>query len=226
MQQDEAAEAEPWEPAWARKLYSRLAPLYDFLRSIWSRSTRSLEADLDELFAQVEASARILELAPGTGINIERLIRCAPGFDSYLGIDISPDMLARARTKARGDPRIELRTGDATGVGDLRGQFDLVVCTYLLSHLDNPAGTVGHAVQKLAPGGTAIFVFVTEPSEAAARWVFDLLRRPFRIRFVDTAAIREVPYLERMTQYAGGLATLAVFRCPESPLAEQERTES
>ena len=100
-----------------------MAPLYDAFRSLWSRWTRPVEAALDDLFRErIGSGTRILELAPGTGINVERLLRCAPDFASYLGIDSSEEMLARAREKARGDPRIELRIGDATDLGAIERQ--------------------------------------------------------------------------------------------------------
>ena len=78
------------ELGWAQKMYRRVAPLYGGFRTIWSRWTRSAEEELDRLFAErIGPQTRILELAPGTGINVERLLRCAPGFQSYLGIDIT-----------------------------------------------------------------------------------------------------------------------------------------
>lgn len=202
-----------WEPDWARRLYRRMAPVYDPIRSVWSRWTRAVEAELDRLFAErVGPEARILELAPGTGINIERLLRCAPRFRSYLGIDISSDMLARAREKTGGDPRFELRIGDATELADVEESFDFVVCTWLLSHLEDPARAVAKAVEKLTPGGTAVFVFFTEPDRAVVRWPLRPAVRAFRARFVNPETIRRLPHLECLARHAGGIATLAVFR--------------
>ena len=216
-----------WEPDWARRLYRRMAPVYDPIRSVWSRWTRSAEAELDLLFSErVGPEARVLELAPGTGINIERLLRCAPRFRSYLGIDISPDMLARARDKTGGDPRFELRIGDATELTDVEESFDFVVCTWLLSHLEDPARTVARATEKLAPGGTAVFVFFTEPDRAVVRWPLRPAVRAFRARFVAPETIHRLPHLERLTRHAGGLATFAVFRRVEGVTEVQEAAES
>lgn len=198
-----------------RRLYRRVTPLYDGFRSLWSRWTRPAEVALDELFGErIGSGSRILELAPGTGINIERLLRCAPGFGSYLGIDSSEEMLVRAREKARGDARIELRMGDATDLDAIEGSFDFVVCTWLLSHLDAPADTVRAALSKLSPGGTAAFVFFTRPTGALFRSVLERLGGPLRYRFVDTEAVRRLPNLERLDTCAAGMATLAVFRAP------------
>jgi SAM-dependent methyltransferase len=198
-----------------RRLYHRVAPLYDAFRSLWSRWTRPAEEALDRLIRErVGPATRILELAPGTGINVERLLRCAPAFASYLGIDSSEDMLARARQKARGDSRIDLRVGDATDLRGVEGSFDFIVCTWLLSHLDAPAETVRNALSKLSPGGTAAFVFFTPPDRAMLRRVLACLGGPLRYRFVDTAAIRTFPKLERTETCAAGMATLALFQAP------------
>lgn len=196
-----------------RRVYRWVAPLYRGFRSLWSRWTRPAEEALDRLFREcIGPDTRVLELAPGTGINVERLIRCAPGFASYLGIDSSEEMLARARQQASGNPGIELRVGDATDLGAVEGGFDFIVCTWLLSHLDAPAETVRDALSKLAPGGTAAFVFLTAPRSALLRRLLGRLGGPLRYRFVDTVAIEALPNLDRLETCAAGMATLAVFQ--------------
>lgn len=207
----------PTEVERARRLYRRVAPLYDGFRSLWSRWTRPVETALDDLFRErIGAETRILELAPGTGINVERLLRCAPHFTSYLGIDASEEMLARARGKARGDRRIELRLGDATALDVADGSFDFIVCTWLLSHLDEPAEAVRRALPKLSAGGTAVFVFFTSPTNGFSRYVLSMLGGPFEYRFVDARDILEIAGLERIETRAAGIATLVVFRAPRA----------
>jgi SAM-dependent methyltransferase len=201
-----------------RRLYRRVVSLYDPFRSLWSALTRPAEEASDGLFRErIGPQTRILELAPGTGINIERLQRCAPEFASYLGIDSSEAMLANARARAGGDPRIELRLADATDLDGVSGRFDLIVSTWLLSHLDAPAETVRNACSRLAPGGTAAFVFFTRPRNTLLRGVLGRLGGPLRYRYVDAEAIAALPHLERIERCGGGMATLAVFRAPPAP---------
>lgn len=201
----------------ARRLYRRVAPFYDAFRWAWSRWTRPIEQELDRLFRErIGPDARILELAPGTGINIERLLRCSRGFGSYLGIDSSEKMLSRARVKLRGDARIELRVGDATDLNGISGTFDFVVSTWLLSHLDDPAATVRDALGKLAPDGSAVFVFFTAPDSKLLHAALRALGGPLRYRLIDPEPIRRLPGLERSSTCAGGMATLAAFRAPRA----------
>lgn len=198
-----------------RRIYRRFTPFYDAFRAAWSRWTRPIEDDLDRLFSErIGPDTRILELAPGTGINIERLLRGNREFGSYLGIDASPEMLARARSKAHGDERVELRVGDATDLKNLASRFDLVVSTWLLSHLDAPAVAVHDALGTLAPGGTGVFVFFTTPRSRLIALVIRAIGRPFSYRLVDPDSIRKLPGLERLESCANGMATLALFRAP------------
>ncbi len=134
---DAATPSEGWEPRWARYLYRRVARVYNAIRPLWS--SRAAEAQLDSLFAErIGPATRVLELAPGTGINIERLFRRSPNFGSYIGIDVSSAMLDRAQVAARNDSRVTLQLGDATDLSGLGGSFGFIVCTWLLSHLEHP----------------------------------------------------------------------------------------
>ena len=196
-----------------RLVYRFFAPVYDAFRVQWGRWTHEAEQELDRLFSErIGERTRILELAPGTGVNLERLFRRASGFASYLGIDASPEMLAHARRKAEGDPRVELRLGDVRDLSGAPGPFDFVVSTWLLSHLDEPEAVVRAAVERLAPGGTAAFLFTTRPDSAWVRAPLEWIFRVGAASYLDAERLRPLPHFERRATYAGGIATLALFR--------------
>ena len=201
----------------ARRVYRRFSPFYDPFRRLWSLWTRPIERELDRLFRErIGPDTRILELAPGTGINIERLLRCSDHFCSYLGIDSSEEMLARARVKARGDERIELSVGDATDLRGIATTFDLIVSTWLLSHLDAPTETVRDALGRLASGGTAVFVFFTAPRWKPVHAALRALGGPLSYELVDPEPIYKLPGLEQSSACAGGMATVVVFRAADT----------
>ena len=208
-----ASPSEGWEPRWARYLYQRVARVYNAVRPLWS--SRAAEAQLDALFAErIGPATRVLELAPGTGINIERLFRRSPKFGSYIGIDVSSAMLDRARIAARNDSRVTLQLGDATDLSGLRGSFGFIVCTWLLSHLDHPERAVSGALDHLEPGGTAAFLFFTRSDNPLVRAPVALFVRSFRGAFVDEQAISSLPHLEVVHRCGSGYAALVVFRRP------------
>lgn len=198
-----------------RRVYRWFSRFYDLFRLFWGWWTRPIEGDLDRLFRErIGPETRILELAPGTGINVERLFRCTEGFRSYLGIDSSEEMLEYARRRSHGDPRIELRIGDANELEAIGDGFDLIICTWLLSHLDHPEAIVEDALGKLAPGGSAVFAFLTAPHPAILRAIVRWLGGPFRFEPVDPEPIRRLPGLERSSSCASGIATISIFRAP------------
>ena len=208
--------SEGWEPRWARYLYGRIARVYNAIRPLWS--SRAAEARLDAHFAErIGSATRVLDLAPGTGINLVRLFRCSPKFGTYLGIDVSAAMLDRARIAGRNDSRVTLQLGDACDLSGLGGSFDFIVCTWLLSHLEHPERAVRGALEHLEPGGTAAFLFFTRADSVLIDGLVTPFVRSFRGAFVDPEAIRSLPHLEVMHRYGGGYATLAVFRRPREP---------
>ena len=193
-----------------------MARVYDAIRPFWS--SRAAEAQLDALFAErIGPTTRVLECAPGTGINVERLFRRSPKFGSYLGLDVSSAMLDRAQITARNDSRVTLQLGDATDLSGVSGSFGFIVCTWLLSHLEHPERAVRGALEYLEPGGAAAFLFFTRADNLLIRALVALFVRSFRGAFVDPEAIRLLPHLEVMHRFRGGYATLAVFRRPGEP---------
>ncbi len=205
-----------------RRFYRLTAWRYDRFRRWWSKRTSEAESELDLLFAKhIRANSRILELGPGTGANLARLYRASPEFRSYLGLDLSKEMLARARRKAQEDSRVELRLGDVRELSTVEGSFDFVVSTWMLSHLEQPEATVRAALQKLAPGGTAVFLFGTAPRSGVVRAIYRTIWRAGSARLVDPTRLRQLPGFERTETFnaaLGGMATLIVYRAGPSPV--------
>jgi SAM-dependent methyltransferase len=104
------------------------------------------EPILDELLAPLPAGVA-LDAACGTGRHSERLAALG---HRVIGVDSSPEMLARARTRS---PDADLRPGDLTAlpVGD--GTVDLVLCTLALTHVADLKPALGEFARVLRPGG-------------------------------------------------------------------------
>jgi SAM-dependent methyltransferase len=102
---------------------------------------------------------RILELGCGTGGHAEHFV--AAGCTVH-GIDRSPEMVARASERLRGNAAASFETGDATSI-DLGRPFDLVVALFhVLSYQAEDAAVAAFfrtAAAHLRPGGLAVFDF-------------------------------------------------------------------
>jgi ubiquinone/menaquinone biosynthesis C-methylase UbiE len=107
------------------------------------------EMTLDAL--QASAGDRVLDIACGTGI-VARVARERLGDGAYIvGTDISPDMLAVARSVA---PDIDWREGNAGALPLREGeQFDVVVCQQGLQFFPDKSAAAAEMRRALAPKG-------------------------------------------------------------------------
>jgi ubiquinone/menaquinone biosynthesis C-methylase UbiE len=172
---------------------------------IWARNA---VRDLDSLLRRyVTPEARILDVGCGTGANLARLRRLGLPFGPYTGVDFSPSMLTLARKRFGHPPDVTFRQGDATALEDTGERYDVIVSTYLLDHLSEPAAFVNGVQRFLAPDGRLLLLFYSQP-----RWFVRFWMSPIgRIVRATPVAEREVSQFENVRakkSYAGGVATL------------------
>ena len=109
------------------------------------------------MVASVQAAQgeRVLDVATGTGMVAEALVRrygC-----TVVALDQSPEMLAAARERIAGHPRlagaITPVLGEAERLPYADGEFDHLTFTYLLRYVDDPAATLRELARVVRPGG-------------------------------------------------------------------------
>lgn len=114
----------------------------------------------------VRPGAAILDVGCGTGDLALTLARRLGGTGSVVGIDASPEMIARARGKARraGLP-VEFRVAAAEALPFADGSFDLVVSSLVLHHLpgDLKQRALASMARALKPDGTVTIVDFLTP---------------------------------------------------------------
>lgn len=105
------------------------------------------------LASQVPASAaRVLDIGCGLGRLTARL--AVPGRE-VLGVDLSPEMIARARVAGAGIPRLSFVCGDAFDLDLGAGRFDCVLSAAVLHHLDTDTA-IERMMGWLEPGGRLV----------------------------------------------------------------------
>lgn len=129
--------------------YDRLARDYD------ERWRRYLDASIDMTLPLLPplGSARVLEVACGTGLVLERLAAC-DGAARLTGVDISRGMLEAAA--ARLGDRARLARADAHALPFESASFDTVVCVSSVHYFARPAAALGEMRRVLAPGGRLV----------------------------------------------------------------------
>lgn len=117
--------------------------------------------------AELEGCGRVLEIGCGTGNLTTRVKRAYPGID-IVGCDPDPIALTRAGRKARGLSGIRLDQGYAQRLPYADGEFDRVLSSMMLHHLDGDAKTsaAAEAFRVLRPGGRLHLVDLTRDATA------------------------------------------------------------
>jgi len=103
-------------------------------------------------FARVPDDATVVDAATGTGLVARALLARRPGLH-ITGVDISPGMLAVARTA---EPRIDWIEADAAALPLDEGSVDLVTCVTALHLFAEPDHAIAEWARVLRPGGRVV----------------------------------------------------------------------
>ncbi len=142
------------DKAKTKKSFKKVVWFYDF----WSRLTESKAAREVIRLSDIKGSEKILEIACGTGVLFEQIVHRNPN-GTNIGIDLSPDMLNKARKRLRKNTgKFKLMEGDALQLDFEDNTFDIVVNNFMVDLMpvaafDNIANEF-HRVLK--PGGTVV----------------------------------------------------------------------
>ena len=134
------------------KIYSEFAPLYDriFGKIFYSRLERVIE-DLE-----IPPGAKVLEVGAGTGTSFPAY----PTHCEVIGIDLAPDMLARARQKIENHGWSHLRVMEmnALSLDFPDNTFDYVMAFHVVTVVPDPIQMISEAKRVCKPGGSIVIV--------------------------------------------------------------------
>lgn len=143
---------------------------YDLSAHLWERLVCAdvLQAFDQRLRRLPRRPLAVLDLGCGTGRNLSRLHRAGIDIASYVGVDASARMLARARdTHPYTTASFELAdVDDRLGRAD---RVDLVLATWLLSHHPDPGRLIARARSALRTDGRLLTLVVTAGTRVTGR---------------------------------------------------------
>ena len=134
---------------WNRFIYRLWAPVYDSTvnRLFMPGRKRALE------LLDLQPRERVLIVGVGTGADLPLL----PAAVEATGIDLSPEMLAKARLKlGRCAASVKLIEGDAQVLLVDPASFDAVILNLILSVIPDGGACLRSALHALKPGGRAV----------------------------------------------------------------------
>jgi len=154
--------------------YRRYAPFYDIIFGAALGPGRKQMARM----VSTISPASILELGVGTGLTL----RHYPSNTHITGIDLSSEMLDRARAQANQLPRhrISLHKMDAERLEFDDNSFACITVPYVLSVTPNPEKLVSELRRVCEPDGHIIIV--NHFSGSRSWWLFERMAKPFADR--------------------------------------------
>jgi len=140
--------------------YSQSAPHYDALAGhLYLTGIRRLLPLL-----RVPPMPAILDVGCGTGVNLMEAARWFAPARMLCGIDLSPGMVAVARSKAAGmGIPAEFTVGDAERLPYADQAFDLVICNSVLHWFKDRSAAVREMARVLRPGGQIALICAATP---------------------------------------------------------------
>lgn len=198
------------------KIYSQFSHLYDriFTNVFYPR----IERVVREL--GIEKGARVLEVGIGTGLSLSAY----PRHCHLTGIDLAPEMLARARRRAiaLGWPDVELEVGDAQNLHFADDSFDYVVSFHVVSVVPDHEKMMREMHRVCRPGGTIVIINHFRSERAPIAKLVDRLdpltrklgwRTTLRIR--DLLGSAPLDLVQRYKTSPQSLFTVLIARRPE-----------
>ena len=172
------------------RAYAILSPVYDLLFDKIFHPGRVAAIKL----LQIQPGDRVLEVGVGTGLNLPMY----PHGCSVTGIDISVEMLRKARGRAKelGRGNVTLSVMDASNLQFPDDTFDHVLATYVISAVPDPVKTLLEMRRVCKPQGHVVILnhFRSEnPVLGALEWVV----APVCTRIGFKTDLKLTPLLER-----------------------------
>ncbi len=181
-------------PKNVQRLYALFnARWYDSFREKWMKKV-SIKAEKEftrRLREKVKLTSNILELGCGTGINIGRIKDL--NFKSYTCLDFSHSMLEIAQQKYGKMKHISFIERDITKFNqrENKEKYDLIISTWVLSHLENPARIINQYSELLNKSGNMLLIFLTKPVWYINFWLYPFTRL-FACKYVTEQEIAKI----------------------------------
>lgn len=193
-----------------KKLYSLgSAKWYGSFKRLWNKMISSKAEDELRSFLQnnLDETKTILELGCGTALNLEKIFSLNLKFKKYLGLDFSPDMLKIAQSEFVNTLNIEFQQKDITRLDDINEKYDIIICTWVLSHLQFPSHLVNRTQKLTNKEGRFFLIFFTKPKWYINFWLFPFAKYLFRTNYISNEEIQQFKNVKSKHSHSSNIVT-------------------
>lgn len=163
------------DPTVLRAVYERAAHRYDSWHAL-ATGHSDQRGRLLLVRRSVGRGDVVLDAGGGTGLTTVLAAKAVGPTGSVVVLDFSPEMLRRGeeRVAAKGlRERVSFEIGDILHMPFPDGRFDVVLSTYSVCPLTDPAEGVEEMYRVLRPGGFLGIAHSSEPNGKLLRWFAD-----------------------------------------------------
>lgn len=183
-----------FDPGWRKWFYQQAHQEFD----------RAISSTLPQ-------DGKVLDLGCGVGANISRLMALELPYHSYTGVDLTLEMLHYAKTRYEHFPNVAFHQLNLISDPLPVGPYDLIISTWVLEHLPNPAQVVKKTWEYLSPGGRMVLLFEAQADSILSRLINQIYPF-FSAKLVAKSEYRNFPgeiILEK--HFSGPLGDLALL---------------
>lgn len=172
------------DAAGVRQLYDRVAPFYDLLTAPyrWIGTGRIVDEAIRQL--RLRPGDTVVDLGTGTGRNLVALSNAVGPDGHVVGVDLSPQMLQRARARATAHQlsNVELVEGDIATFR-LPPVASGVIATYAIEMLPDYDDVIARLVNQMPDEGRIALVGLRDPAAWPEWliWIGSAINRPFGV---------------------------------------------
>jgi ubiquinone/menaquinone biosynthesis C-methylase UbiE len=141
-------------------------------------------------FVEPRGDERVLDVGTGAGA---LALALAPFVREVIGVDVVPELLTLARSRAGGLENVSFEDGDAEALPFERASFDLAATMRTLHHIRRPELVVAELTRVTRPGGHVLVIdqlAPNDPLEALELDRFERARDPSHKRLLPDVDMR------------------------------------
>lgn len=198
-----------------QKLYSIFsAKWYDPFKFVWDFFvSRKVNKEFENFLKHnVDDTKDVLELGCGTALNLQTIYKLDLNFKSYLGLDFSESMLKIAQKKFPNKENVEFKIKDITKLENLDKKYDVIICNWVLSHLNNPVEFVNNVQKHIKPDGAFFLIFYTKPKWYLRFWLSPIARIIFFVKSFDKKITKEFNNVKSIKTFTADLVTVVEIK--------------